>query len=251
MPKFDFDALTKTLSEYSPNVSKLSSAAAQATHTVALVIISFLLMLELMNTYQLFKREGGSLNVKLIAELALRYLIAILLVHYFSVITSSILWLFNGIASLIQTALGTETATINYDIGKVKGITKQIISLIVWATENVAAITGNILILLRYLDMYVLEIIGPVIVPFYMLESTKQLSINVFKHFGAAALQGVLLVIVMSIYPALMTDALLEVNVSDKAQVVSVAISSIAKGIIFIMLMVGTNRRAKQLFGVM
>ena len=95
--------------------------------------------------------------------------------------------------------------------------------------------------------MYILKAVSPLIVAFFMSEQTRPVAINFLKHFSAYAFQGLLLVIIVKLYPALITDDMLKAGSGDWVT----AFASIAKSIVYIIALFGSQRLAKSLLNAM
>ena len=96
-------------------------------------------------------------------------------------------------------------------------------------------------------QMYIIKAIGPLIIAFFMSEQTRQMAINFFKLFASYALQGLLLVIIVKLYPALVTDDMFKAGEGDYVT----AFASIAKSIVYIIALFGSQRLAKTLLNAM
>ena len=94
-----------------------------------------------------------------------------------------------------------------------------------------------------------LKYIAPLLVAFFMMDSLRSVTINFLKYFAASALIGVILIIVSVVYDSIVATDLLKVTTADNGTW-GTAFASIAKGVTYIFVMVGSSRKAKQLLGV-
>ncbi|HEM5052206.1 TPA: type IV secretion system protein [Streptococcus suis] len=241
--------LTKSLANYSSAVDNSVNLIVSATQPLAYIIIGVFFLLELDSQYKYFKQEGAGLTANVWMELALKYIFTYLLVFYSSTIFDAILELFNIGIKLVDKVLPNTDSAFNVDLSKIKGwFLKNVIGLIGNIVNFVAGLSTKVIAMMRYFQMYVLKALGPLMVAFFMSDATRPTMINVLKMFASAALQGIILIIVLRLYPAIVTDDLLKLNDSG-ADGLYIAFSSIAKGIIFIFMLFGSQRVAKNLIG--
>ena len=140
--------------------------------------------------------------------------------------------------------------TFDSNISGGKGIfEKTIITLVGKAASGVANIVLGIIVFLRFLDLYQLKALAPLLVSFFMMDSLRSVTINFLKYFAASAFIGVILIIVSVVYDSIVATDLLKVTTADSGTW-GTALASIAKAVIYIFVMVGTGRKAKQLLGV-
>ena len=140
--------------------------------------------------------------------------------------------------------------TIDSNISGGKGwFEKQIIGFVGFIAGKVANIVLGIIVFLRYLDLYQLKALAPLLVSFFMMDSLRSITINFLKYFAASAFIGVILIVVSVVYDSIVATDLLKVTTADSGTW-GTAFASIAKAVIYIFVMVGTGRKAKQLLGV-
>ncbi|HFR3955394.1 TPA: hypothetical protein ACHVIS_001840, partial [Streptococcus suis] len=75
----------------------------------------------------------------------------------------------------------------------------------------------------------------------------RPVCLGFLKHYAAAALQGLVLVVVIMLYPAIVTDDLLTVA---RTGAWTSALMAIGKGIIYIIMLFGSQRMAKSIMQV-
>ena len=167
-----------------------------------------------------------------------------------SQICDAILELLNIIVKVIAHVTPTVKTTIDSNISGGKGwFEKQIIGFVGFIVGKVSNIILGIIVFLRYLDLYMLKALAPLLVAFFMMDSLRSVTINFLKYFAASALIGVILIIVSVVYDSIVATDLLKVTTADNGTW-GTAFASIAKGVIYIFVMVGSSRKAKQLLGV-
>ncbi|MBY5035319.1 type IV secretion system protein [Streptococcus gallolyticus] len=242
----DVSELTKSLGSYNATVNNSVDLVVGATQPLAYVIIGVFFLLELDSWYKYFKQEGGAITANLWIELALKYVLAYFMVMYSSAIFDFIVEIFNQAIKLVDGVL--PATKLDFDV-TTKGVSgwffKNVVNLIGRFTDFVANLSAKLLLMMRYFQMYLLKALGPLMIAFFMADSTRPTMINFLKQFAAAALQGLILIIVIRLYPALVQTDMLKAGSGDYVT----AFASIAKGIIFIFMLFGSQRLAKTLLG--
>ena len=180
----------------------------------------------------------------------MKYLFALIMISASSQICDAILELLNIVVKVIAHVAPTVKTTIDSNISGGKGwFEKHIIEFVGFIVGKVSNIILGIIVFLRYLDLYMLKAIAPLLVAFFMMDSLRSVTINFLKYFAASALIGVILIIVSVVYDSIVATDLLKVTTADNGTW-GTAFASIAKGVIYIFVMVGSSRKAKQLLGV-
>lgn len=242
------DNITNSLAEYSSTVNQYADQINGALIPVASILILTFFLFDILSWNKKLGQEGGSLTIQLWMEVALSYVIAFLLIYNISEIFDFIVLVFNKGITLIDAILPKKTFKADMDTSGVSGwIAKQIINLVGQVTEMIADVCAKILVFMRFFQMYILKAISPLIVAFFVSEQTKPIAINFLKHFASYALQGLILVIIVKLYPALVMDDLFKASEGDWGT----AFASIAKSIVYIIALFGSQKLAKTLLNVM
>ncbi|WP_161980571.1 type IV secretion system protein [Streptococcus sp. S784/96/1] len=250
--KIDYSDFSKSLPEFGPTADKLATSANQSLLALGLILLGLFFLLELMSWNQHMKSRGNGLTKKLWLEIGFKYLVAFVLIVYSAPILDGLGWILNGAIRLaLKGVQMVNPADLEYkfEIGGVKGWIKNVIILVGQGTEAVANVVVYIVNFLRYLELYVLKAIAPVLIACFMSDTLRSVTINFFKTYASYFILALLMTLVSIIYPAMITDDLLKLAMPD-ANATQLAFMSIAKGIIYIMAIVGTGRKAKQLLGV-
>ena len=242
------DNITNSLAEYSSTVNQYADKIGNALLPVASILILTFFLFDILSWNRRLGQEGGSLTIQLWMEVALGYVIAFILVYNFSEIFDFIVLVFNKGIALVNGVLPKKDFSSDVDTSGISGwIFKQIVSIVAKATEYVANVSAKILVFMRFFQMYILKAVGPLIIAFFMSEQTRQIAINFFMLFASYALQGLLLVIIVKLYPALVTDDMFK---AGDGYLVT-AFASIAKNIVYIIALFGSQRLAKTLLNAM
>ncbi|ELY5747366.1 hypothetical protein ACR3IL_09040 [Streptococcus iniae] len=248
----DVDVLTKALSEYSPTVSATTDLIATAVRPIGLILISIFFLIEMDAMYKYLKQEGAGFTQEVWMVLAVKYILAYLLVMMSSQIFDAILELNTIILKAINHVVPYSKVKYDMELGKIKGaVIKQFFTLVGGCVRYVSEISTKLIVMMCYFEMYLLKAVGPLIVAFFMSDATRNIAINILKMFGAVAFQLVIIFIVIRLYPVLVTDDLLKVKMSGSFEAWMTAFASIAKGIIFIFLLFSSQKKAKSLLNAM
>lgn len=238
------DHITNSLAEYSSTVNQYADKINGALLPVASILILTFFLFDIFSWNRRLGQEGGSLTVQLWMEVALGYVIAFLLVYNISEIFDFIVLVFNKGISLVNGVLPKKNFDVEVDTSEVSGwIFKQIVSLVARAVDFIGDICAKIIVFVRFFQMYILKAISPLIVAFFMSAQTRPVAINFLKHFASYALQGLLIVIIVSLYPALITDDMFKAGEGDWVT----AFASIGKGVVYIITLFGSQKLAKTL----
>lgn len=245
------DNVTKSLAEYSSTVNTYADKINHGLIPLASVLILTFFLFDILSWNKRLGQEGGSLTVQLWMEVALGYVIAFILVNGTSQIFDFIVLIFNKGIALVDGILPNNTYKADIDTSGISGwIFKQVIKIVAWFTQGISEVCANILVFMRFFQMYLLKALAPIIVAFFMAEQTRPVAINFLKQFSAYAFQGLILVIIVKLYPALVTDDIFKVSNGGMAGAVG-AFASIAKSIVYIICLFGSQKLAKNLLNLM
>ena len=246
----DIRELTSSLSSYSSATNQAVNMMADAVRPIGYILLGLFFWFEMASWSQMVKSRGGALTQKIWLEALMKYLFALIMISASSQICDAILELLNIVVKVIAHVTPTVKTTIDSNISGGKGwFEKQIIGFVGFVVGKVSNVILGIIVFLRYLDLYMLKAIAPLLVAFFMMDSLRSVTINFLKHFAASALIGVILIIVSVVYDSIVATDLLKVT-TGSSDSWGTAFASIAKGVIYIFVMVGSSRKAKQLLGV-
>lgn len=249
MNQSTLDQLTMSLKAYNPTAYQLMETVSASMEKVAVLLLLLFMGINLLNWNQQLKSNGGELTLQLWIEEILKYTIALFLILYLDEIFDSLSWLFNVIIKMVAKLGITE---VKYTGGEptwknLNWVSKGILKFLYHVVDFVGQISTKLLILLRSFTLYTYKGIGKIIVACYMMESLRPICFGFFKLYVAAVLQGLILVVVIMLYPAIVTNDLLTVA---KTGAWTSALMAIAKGIIYIIMLFGSQRMAKNIMQV-
>lgn len=247
MDQITLRQLTMSLKDYNPTAYHLMASVSSSMGKVAMVFLLMLMGFEILNWHQQLKSNGGEMTMSLWIELVIKYTIAAFLVCYIDNILDVISWFLNG---LIKVVAHNNIAPFSSKAPSYKGVntmTKLVLKLTYDVVTFIGGISTKLLMLLRSYTLYLFKGLAKIMVACYMLESLRPICFGFIKQYIAAALQGLIIVLILMLYPAIVTDDLLAA--SDKLSITP-SLIAIAKGIIYIVLLFGSQRLAKSLMQV-
>ncbi|MBF0786680.1 hypothetical protein IR123_01925 [Streptococcus sp. 19428wC2_LYSM12] len=248
MNQSTLDQLTRGLKEYNATAYQLMETVAGSMEKVAILLLLLFMGMNLLNWHQQLKSNGGELSLQLWIEEILKYTIALFLILYVDEIFDSLTWLFNvvikGVAKLgikeVKTDIEPTFKNLNW-------ASKGMLQIVYHVVDFIGQLSAKLLILLRSFTLYTYKGIAKIVVACYMMESLRPICFGFFKLYIAAVLQGLILVVVIMLYPAIVTDDLLTV---EKTGAWTSAFVAIGKGIIYIVMLFGSQRMAKNIMQV-
>lgn len=247
MNQSTLDQLTMSLKDYNPTAYQLMETVSGSMETVAILLLLLFMGINLMNWNQQLKSNGGELTLQLWIEEILKYTIALFLILYVDEIFESLSWLFNVVIKMVAKADLDPYKAQTPNFKGVNAIAKAMLQFVYYVVDFIGQISTKLLILLRSFTLYTYKGIAKIIVACYLMDSLRPICFGFFKLYITAVLQGLILVIVIMLYPAIVTDDLL--TVAETGAWTS-ALMAIAKGIIYIMMLFGSQRMAKSIMQV-
>ena len=248
MNQSTLDQLTMSLKDYNATAYELMETVSGSMEKVAILLLLLFMGINLMNWHQHLKSNGGELSFQLWIEEILKYAIALFLILYVDAIFDALTWLFNVIIKSIA-SLGIKEIKndAEFSLTNLNWMAKSMLQFVYNVVDFIGQISTKLLILLRSFTLYTYKGIAKIIVACYMVDSLRPICLGFFKLYIAAVLQGLILVVVIMLYPAIVTNDLLTV---DKTGAWTSALVAIAKGIIYIIMLFGSQRMAKNIMQV-
>lgn len=248
MDQSTLNQLTMSLKDYNPTAYQLMETVSGSMESVAILLLVLFLGLNMFNWNQQLKSNGGELSLQLWIEEILKYTIALFLILYVDEIFDSLSWIFNVVIKMVAKLGIKEVKTdIEFSVKNLNWAAKGMLQFVYQVVDFIGQISTKLLILLRSFTLYTYKGIAKIVVACYMMESLRPICFGFFKLYLAAILQGLILVVVIMLYPAIVTNDLLTVA---KTGAWTSALMAIAKGIIYIIMLFGTQRMAKNIMQV-
>lgn len=249
--KLDVSELTKSLVEYNPLVNQSAIAINKALLVLGNILLSIFLLIEMLQWYEIVGgTTGKKIPMKLWLEIAFKYLACWFLIQFSAPILDGIMWLLDSGVHLISKAVKAEDYNYTFKLGSVKGPAKIILNLVGGGVSLVANFISGIIVFLRYMELYFLKSIAPVLLPSMINEITRPIAINFLKYFSAYVLIALGLTVVGIIYTSLYSSNFLQAFLTPTEIPYATALLSIFQGGIYIITIVGVGRRMRQLLGV-
>ena len=247
MNQSTLDQLTMSLKDYNATAYQLMETVSGAMEKVAILLLLLFMGINLMNWHQQLKSNGGELSFQLWIEEILKYAIALFFILYVDAIFDALSWLFNVIIKLVAKNATDPFSSEAPDFKGLGAMEKWFFKIVYGVVDFVGQISTKLLILLRSFTLYTYKGIAKIIVACYMVDSLRPICLGFFKLYIAAILQGLILVVVIMLYLAIVTNDLL--TLSNTGAFIT-ALVAIAKGVIYIIMLFGSQRMAKNIMQV-
>lgn len=193
--------------------------AAQGIHTTAVkpitaVVLSIMFVIMLASSST--KVEGDrELGVRIIAATMFKCVLVLVVAQNAVLILDAINSIATTIASTANsasvggsaaagTAIGDAMRDDIADAGMIKQLGMLVILLIPFIVAQVAGMLATVLVFVRFLQLYMLSAFASLPLAFFGHEDTKQIGIGYLKRYATTALQGVMLIIAVKLYQALL-----------------------------------------------
>lgn len=250
MMKDILSELTKGLGSYNSSVNNSMTAINKSLMAIGYILVSILFLLELLSWYRFIRNQGGEISWKLFLEVAVKYFIAYFLVSQSGAILNAILWFTNGVTKLIGVDLSGDNMFEFVWLKKGNLGVRILVNGLAAIAGVGAMISIKVMVLLRFIELYFYKAIAPVIVAFWMGDDTRHIAKNFLKTFGAIALQSAVIVLLLAIWQGLNIDAVIKISKDSWVGAFAAGFSYIGKCIVFLILLFGSQRKAKQLLQV-
>ncbi|MBF0780599.1 MULTISPECIES: type IV secretion system protein [unclassified Granulicatella] len=245
------DELTKTLSSYSSHANTGMSLISSALRPIAFILLGIFFLLEMNNWKKLLESRGQSITKKLFIELIIKYIFSVLFILMSDTILDALVELGTILIKIVNNAVPLQSFLYEFDPGEINGwIEAMIVGLFGKVIQFIANLILLLLIFMRFVELYILKAIAPILVAFFMSDSLRSITINFFKRYIAYVLSGMVLLVVSVVYNYLIQDDILKAVGQASGGDLGAAFASIAKGVMYILMIAGMTRKVKQLVGV-
>lgn len=247
----------KNLHDYNPVVSGVIDKVTKVLIPISLALLAILFMVEWLEFRKQLIKEGGTPTMELLANLAIKYIMAYALIMLSPYIVDAVIWLGIQISEWINSVmpsqnLKTTIPTIKGSIAWYEKPFLYVLMAIAQVVDWLGSWITSIIVYLRALTLFFYKGLAPLMVVFFMNDELRSISLGFLKQLGALVIQGSLLILIIGIYPAIVSSDFLTVSASgDFLSNVGAFFSVIGKAVIFILLIIGSQRLANKLMGVL
>ncbi|MBW3089220.1 type IV secretion system protein [Bifidobacterium miconisargentati] len=213
------DTLLQAPSEYSASLYQLSlTVATVAVKPIAAIVLSIVFMLELARASQ--KADGDrELSVRLIGMIMIKLTLVLLaaqnadlMLKGIDEVGSSIM---GGVTSVATTTGNADTLGLGdqmKDAVKDAGVFGQaaclVLLIIPFLVSKLAAIVFTVVVMLRFIQIYLMTAFNPLPIAFIACEETRQMGIGYFKSYASIVLQCVTLYLSVVMYRQMVSDVM-------------------------------------------
>lgn len=225
----DTSMLTQNLDTFLPELYQYSVTIMDTVmKPVAYSFLGFFCLIELKKFAEKMESSGGGSSlssVKLLGLMGMKLGICMLVMSQLSLVLRGIMqvgiYLTTQISDLVSTGKGQSLVDISKlmggidDLGFWEGVGIYMLILIVALAALLANVIARVMIVMRFFELYILFALSPLPISTLPNEEWSQVGKNFFKKFVAAALQGVILFMVLSFFPILVSSGL-QLDIADK-----------------------------------
>ncbi|HEW0420088.1 TPA: conjugal transfer protein TrbL [Streptococcus pneumoniae] len=252
--------LIKSLSSYNPTVwTYMSSITKSVMQPLGVAILSVVLILEFSKMAKMAKKianSGGAMTFEALAPMLISYIMVAVVITNTTVIVEAII----GIAShaIEQVASIVAHGGAKYDtISGLKGsgfIGRMIVgffALLIWLVRIVSAAMVNLLVSIRFIQLYLMIPFAPLTIPTFLSDEWKSIGIGYLKNIMVYAVQGVLIFLIVSLVPLFESAGKIAVsNGAGVLQSLAIMFGSLVQAILLIIALVGSQRTARSILGM-
>lgn len=245
----NIETLTRNLSEYSMEANNASIAISKGLQPVGIAILIIFFCVELLSWKNLLNKNDKKLVVGLWGEFSLKYLIGFILLMSAPYILDAIMDISILITKKINSIYPPSTYSVKYDEADYGGwFLNAVLNGVGYILEKIAKAIVFILIFMRYIDLYFLKALAPILIGFYFSDEFRGVVMNYFKTFIAYSLLGVVLLLITVIFGMVITQDFIKVATNNDSAWTGFLI--LIKEVIYILLIAGSVAKTKRLVGV-
>ncbi len=249
--------LVSGLKDYNPTAYELMGQVATALVPVGLVILSILMYVELAENNKRVAVEYGQVNVDMLMSVMWKYVVAYVLVMTSGYLIDTIMWLNGAIVTIIDKVM-VDNANVELVIPKIQGKLSMMERLFINAMMGLstmtfwfAGIVVKVLIFLRFFQLFLYKAAAPIMVAGYISEEWRSIAIGYIKQFSALCIQGFLLIIILKLYPSLMTNDMFKIAAEGSfLKNLATCFLTLLKSGVLIFVLIGSQQMAKRWMGV-
>lgn len=249
--------LIKSLSSYNPTVwTYMSSITKSIMQPLGVAILAVVLILEFSKMAKKIANSGGSMTFEALAPMMVSYIMVAVVITHTTVIVEAILAVASHVIEQIAGMVSHGGAT--YDtLSGIKGsgiIGRMIVgffALLIWLVRMVSAMMVNLLISIRFIQLYLMVPFAPLTIPTFLSDEWKGIGIGYLKNIMVYAVQGVLIFLIVSLVPLFESAGKIAVsNGAGIMQSLAIMFGSLVQAILLIIALVGSQRTARSILGM-
>ena len=260
----DSNALTGAFGSYLSSVySYADSVMRSVCMPVAYVILALFFVMELYKASIRIDGAGGGsqLGAELVFRTMFKMVVCKMVVDQVPLIMKTIFDVTAEISQKIDgiNNNGSISGGINIDeaqaaignIGVIQGIPVLLLCFIVFLITLFAVAFSNVIIVTRFLELYVYLAISPIPLATIPNDELSQIGKNFLKSFAAVCIQGTLIYLVLTFYPKIFNQAFQESTGGGNAEIHSILIGTLCYSVVLILAIFSTGKWAKSICGAM
>lgn len=249
--------LIKSLSSYNPTVwTYMSSITKSIMQPLGVAILAVVLILEFSKMAKKIANSGGAMTFEALAPMMVSYIMVAVVITHTTVIVEAILAVASHVIEQIAGLVSHGGAT--YDtLSGIKGsgiIGRMIVgffALLIWLVRMVSAMMVNLLISIRFIQLYLMVPFAPLTIPTFLSDEWKGIGIGYLKNIMVYAVQGVLIFLIVSLVPLFESAGKIAVsNGAGIMQSLAIMFGSLVQAILLIIALVGSQRTARSILGM-
>lgn len=249
--------LIKSLSSYNPTVwTYMSSITKSIMQPLGVAILAVVLILEFSKMAKKIANSGGAMTFEALAPMMVSYIMVAVVITHTTVIVEAILAVASHVIEQIAGMVSHGGAT--YDtLSGIKGsgiIGRMIVgffALLIWLVRMVSAMMVNLLISIRFIQLYLMVPFAPLTIPTFLSDEWKGIGIGYLKNIMVYAVQGVLIFLIVSLVPLFESAGKIAVsNGAGIMQSLAIMFGSLVQAILLIIALVGSQRTARSILGM-
>ncbi|URK68051.1 conjugal transfer protein TrbL [Streptococcus oralis] len=251
--------LIKSLSSYNPTVwTYMSSITKSVMQPLGVAILSVVLILEFSKMAKKIANSGGAMTFEALAPMLISYIMVAVVITNTTVIVEAIIGIASHAIEQVASIVAHGHGGAKYDtLSGLKGsgfIGRMIVgffALLIWLVRIVSAAMVNLLVSIRFIQLYLMIPFAPLTIPTFLSDEWKSIGIGYLKNIMVYAVQGVLIFLIVSLVPLFESAGKIAVsNGAGVLQSLAIMFGSLVQAILLIIALVGSQRTARSILGM-
>ncbi|HEN0882520.1 TPA: conjugal transfer protein TrbL [Streptococcus agalactiae] len=249
--------LVKSLADFNPTVwSYMTAITKGIMQPLGVAILAVVLVLEFSKMAKKIANSGGAMTFEAIAPMIVSYIMVAVVITNTTVIVEAIIALASYVIEQVASLVTNGGAS--YDtISGIKGseiVGKMIIgffAILIWLVRMVSIMVVNILITIRFIQLYLMIPFAPVTIPPFLSDDWRSVGIGYLKNIMVYAVQSILIFLIVLLVP--LFESAGKIAVSNGAGVMeslAIMFGGLVQAILLIIALVGSQRTARSILGM-